>query len=49
MRSLPEASREEPLSLREIVTAGLAIASHQIRKRAQSVQDARDQGEDDVY
>ena len=25
MRSLPEASREEPLSLGEIVTAGLAI------------------------
>ena len=25
MRSLPEASREEPLSLREIVTAGLAL------------------------
>ena len=25
MRSLPEASREEPLSVTEIVTAGLAI------------------------
>jgi hypothetical protein len=25
MRSLPEPSREEPLSLREIVTAGIAI------------------------